>query len=220
MDESLKSKLIKMARMQGYQAEFEVDGNGQRKAVLKQGDKTLISLPAGQAETMARQLKAGTFPIMEPAEKLAWIVEDPKAKLRCDDIGCTTCGAMPLRAMIRQFDTMEPAGLSAIKRWAEMLRQPTQNELLTQAIEQVDWAALAQRVSTRRLLMVCGMIVSESPNLREALERPIKQLAGKVMAGYPHLQQDLQDWRLESYKSLTPLYADWQEAEQRNLSAD
>jgi len=207
MTPELKQQLLNMAREQGITATTIVDEDGRRQAVLKRGEQTLLSIPAGMADRLKRKL---TLPeaSMSPAAKLLAIMVNQSGTLSCDEIGCTTCGAMPVRGLLKQFDWCAPEQHNPGES-ITMFRASAQNNGLKAAIADVDLDKALKRTTIERILKVFGLIVLDHPRMAKTIEGKVKDLLVFHSADPAGTSLFVDDWRCQDYRDLTPAHLHW-----------
>lgn len=208
MNQELKQRLLDMASQQGISVRTSTDARGRETAELVKNEEVLLSVPLSKAKSMARKLESPEAE-QSPAEKLLSIMADKTGTLDCDDIGCTTCGAIPVRALLKQLDWCAPGAHTAGESMT-MFKTPAQNDDLGSAISGVDLALAVDESNIERVLKVFGLILLDHP--RQAIE--VKSAVSKLLLAKSrdseYTSRFIESWQCNSYRDLTGAHMHWQ----------
>ena len=122
----------------------------------------------------------------------------------CAQIGCTTCGAIPLRGQLKQFDWVT-VGNHSIPEFRAMLDSPEYNDQLAEAIDSMDTDDVLNKTTAERLFLVLGMALYTKPMLKRVIETKLKAETLKRSKDSEQTKILLGDWKLASYRSLSSL---------------
>lgn len=218
MSPELKQRLLNMASQHGISIRTSVDTRGRENAELVKDEEVLLSVPLSTAKSLAQKLERPEAD-QSPAQKLLSIIVNQTGTLNCDDIGCTTCGAFPVRGLLKQLDWCAPGAHTAGES-ATMFKAPAQNDELISAIGEIDLTHAVRVTSIERVLKVFGLVLLDHPQLATAIKSAISKLLLANSKDSEYTSRFIEGWPCKSYRDLTGAHMHWNSMCRRSYGAN